>query len=289
MSVTRSVKKLLSVSLHVTLMHVLHQTVLYIPYLCGCKITPQVTCNVMTVKEFFQSLIPGPCLLNEITSFWWTNFIGYVVCCVLRGYFLRLFVSWSLSKEMLFFIKLWQETSPACTIMNQRARTVNAVEAPVVSGQQKIQDTGFRWDANGPVLVHFQGKGQSVTSARYSDMLVNDLKPAVWSKRWELLSKWVLLLHNNAHPIRLHIQWIHYVLWNLRCWNIHLRSRLGAFGLSLVWTYERIFAGPEVCRWWGNGGGAKLVKGHANKPFSRGHPQACRQVDQVCCEAVGLC
>jgi hypothetical protein len=39
----------------------------------------------------------------------------------------------------------------------------------------------------------------------------------------------------------------------------------------------------------GNGGGAKLVKGHAKKIFSRGHPQACGQVDQVCCEAGGLC
>ena len=38
-----------------------------------------------------------------------------------------------------------------------------------------------------------------------------------------------------------------------------------------------------------NGGGAKLVKGHAKKLFSRGHPQACGQVDQVCCEAGGLC
>jgi len=27
--------------------------------------------------------------------------------------------------------------------------------------------------------VHFQEKGQTVTSARYSDMLVNELKPAI--------------------------------------------------------------------------------------------------------------
>ena len=47
----------------------------------------------------------------------------------------------------------------------------------------------FCWDANGPVLVHFQEKGQTVTSAQYSDMLVNDLKPAIRSKCWELLSK----------------------------------------------------------------------------------------------------
>jgi hypothetical protein len=56
------------------------------------------------------------------------------------------------------------------------------------------------WDVNGPILVHFQEKGQTVTSARYSDMLVNELKPAIRLKLWGLLSKRVLLLHENAHP-----------------------------------------------------------------------------------------
>jgi len=69
-----------------------------------------------------------------------------------------------------------------------------------------------------------------------------------------------------------------------------MKFHYGAIGLSLVWTYERTFVGPEVCRWRrGNGVGAKLVKGHAKKLFSRGHPQACGQVDRVCCEAGGLC
>jgi len=55
-----------------------------------------------------------------------------------------------------------------------------------------------------------------------------------------------------------------------------MKVQYGAIGLSLVWTYERTFAGPEVCRRRrGNGGGAKLVKGHTKKFFSRGHPQAC--------------
>jgi len=33
------------------------------------------------------------------------------------------------------------------------------------------------WDVSDPILVPFQGKGQTLTSARYSDMLVNELKP----------------------------------------------------------------------------------------------------------------
>ena len=69
MSVTRPVKKLFSLSLHVTPIHDLHKTALYIPYLCGCKITPQVTFNVMRAKAFFHSLIPGSNLSIEITSF----------------------------------------------------------------------------------------------------------------------------------------------------------------------------------------------------------------------------
>ena len=39
-----------------------------------------------------------------------------------------------------------------------------------------------------------------MTSARYSDMLVNELNPAIRSKPRGLLSKKVLLLHDNARP-----------------------------------------------------------------------------------------
>ena len=42
----------------------------------------------------------------------------------------------------------------------------------------KVMLTIFR-AVNGPILAHFQEKGQTVTSARYGDMLVNELKPAI--------------------------------------------------------------------------------------------------------------
>ena len=63
----------------------------------------------------------------------------------------------------------------------------------------KVMLTIF-WDVNGPILVHFQEEGQTVTGARCSDMLVNELKPVIRSKRRGLLSKRVLLLHDNARP-----------------------------------------------------------------------------------------
>ena len=42
--------------------------------------------------------------------------------------------------------------------------------------------------------------GVRFTSARYSDLLANNLKPAVHTERRGLLSKKVLLLHDNARP-----------------------------------------------------------------------------------------
>ena len=56
------------------------------------------------------------------------------------------------------------------------------------------------WDINTSILAHFQEKGEKVTSARYSDMLVNYLKTAIGSKRRRLLSNRVLLLNDNARP-----------------------------------------------------------------------------------------
>jgi len=56
-------------------------------------------------------------------------------------------------------------------------------------------------EVNGPILAHFQEKGQTVTSAGYTDILVNESKSAIRSKRRGLLSKRVLLFYNNSrHP-----------------------------------------------------------------------------------------
>jgi histone-lysine N-methyltransferase SETMAR len=55
------------------------------------------------------------------------------------------------------------------------------------------------WDMNGPLLEHYQQKGETVNSVRYSTMLEEKLKPAICS-RLRLLSKGILLLHDNAQP-----------------------------------------------------------------------------------------
>ena len=53
---------------------------------------------------------------------------------------------------------------------------------------------------HGPILVHFQAHGQTVNSANYCAMLQNELKPAICKKRGRMLSKKVLLHHDNARP-----------------------------------------------------------------------------------------
>ena len=64
-----------------------------------------------------------------------------------------------------------------------------------------------------------------------------------------------------------------FIFCGQRVWNLLKSTEEWRFSmetdvwLSLVWTYERTFAGPQVCRW--RLGDAKLVKGHAKKLFSR--------------------
>ena len=56
------------------------------------------------------------------------------------------------------------------------------------------------WDMHGPILVNFQAHGQTVNSANYCALLQNELKPAICKKRRGMLSKKVLLHHDNARP-----------------------------------------------------------------------------------------
>lgn len=63
----------------------------------------------------------------------------------------------------------------------------------------KVMLTLF-WDEKGVILEHYTPRGTTVTSASYSDLLKNHLRPAIKSKRRGLLSSGVLLQHDNARP-----------------------------------------------------------------------------------------
>jgi histone-lysine N-methyltransferase SETMAR len=56
------------------------------------------------------------------------------------------------------------------------------------------------WDINGLILEHYMEHGHTVNSERYSALLKDKLKPAIHSKQRGMLSKAVLLHHDNARP-----------------------------------------------------------------------------------------
>lgn len=55
-------------------------------------------------------------------------------------------------------------------------------------------------DSQGPMLQQFLEKGSTVNSTSYSQMLSIKLKLVIRFKRQGLLSKGVLLFHENARP-----------------------------------------------------------------------------------------
>ena len=56
------------------------------------------------------------------------------------------------------------------------------------------------WDSQGPILEHYMEKGVTVTCVNYCNMLRNELRPAVLSKRRRRLTQGVVLLHDIARP-----------------------------------------------------------------------------------------
>jgi hypothetical protein len=56
------------------------------------------------------------------------------------------------------------------------------------------------WDSQGPILEHYLEWGTTVTSEKYCDMLRNELRPAIFTKRRGRLSQGVVLLHDNMRP-----------------------------------------------------------------------------------------
>ena len=90
---------------------------------------------------------------------------------------------------------------------------------------------------------------------------------------------WACAIAHTIWPLRCQLaSWksneVLFISCGHRVWNLLKSTEEWRFGmetvvwLSFVWNYERTFAGPQVCRWRrGNGGGAKLVKGHAKMLF----------------------
>ena len=69
----------------------------------------------------------------------------------------------------------------------------------IVTSAGKLMLTIF-WDMNGVLVTHYQPRGVTVTRDTYSQLLRDELKPAIRTKRRGLLKKGVLLLHDDARP-----------------------------------------------------------------------------------------
>ena len=54
------------------------------------------------------------------------------------------------------------------------------------------------WEHNWPILEHYMPRGSTVTSATFSKLLRENLKPAIRQKRRGLLTTGVCLPHDNA-------------------------------------------------------------------------------------------
>jgi len=99
------------------------------------------------------------------------------------------------------------------------------------------------WDSQGPILEHYMEKGVTVTSVNYCNMLRNELRPAIRSKRRGWLTQGVLLLHSNARPHTAHLT-IN-TIWQLN-WEV-LEPRPGPFRFPSVWTPQECSKRSSIC------------------------------------------
>ena len=87
--------------------------------------------------------------------------------------------------------KKWRHTSSPKPKKFRKLRTQPS--------EGKVMLTLF-WDERGVILEHFMPRRNTVTCATYADFRKNHLRPAIKSKRRELLSTCVLLQRDNARP-----------------------------------------------------------------------------------------
>jgi hypothetical protein len=122
------------------------------------------------------------------------------------------FASHHCQKVTLFWDTLSLETRRGFTITLQKANA--RVRNGNIQNRQSKRSSKFnhprkkwRWhfswggrDALGPILKHYQERGTAVNKARCSEMLRNQLKPAIRTNRQALLSKVAAVLQDNVRP-----------------------------------------------------------------------------------------
>lgn len=101
-----------------------------------------------------------------------------------------------LMKVKLFWSSHWRcNVNPPLWAWKQMPE--HGIETRRISSQKEIQESILCRKGNIRSILGLK----RANSASYSEMLSNELKPAIRSKCSDLLSKGVLLLHDNVHPL----------------------------------------------------------------------------------------
>jgi hypothetical protein len=77
-----------------------------------------------------------------------------------------------------------------------------------IASQKGIQNSAISgniyidtcWDAQALILEHYRKRETTVNNVLYSEMISDQLKPVIRTKRRRLLLKGVVMLHENARP-----------------------------------------------------------------------------------------
>jgi histone-lysine N-methyltransferase SETMAR len=96
------------------------------------------------------------------------------------------------------WVHYYQPESKQASMQWKHVASPTPTKFKVVQSAGKVMATVF-WDVHGVLLVEFQERGQTVNAASYCALLER-LKQAILRKRRGLMTKGVILLHDNARP-----------------------------------------------------------------------------------------
>ena len=103
----------------------------------------------------------------------------------------------------------------------------------------KVMATVF-WDIKGVLLVDFLERNHTITGQHYSDQLQEKLHPSICLRHRGMLSKGVVLQHDNArvHTAAVTSSTITKLGWEVLA-HSPIQPRFGPKRLSFVWTSQR--------------------------------------------------
>ena len=98
----------------------------------------------------------------------------------------------------------------------KRPDSPTPVKARALPSAGKVMAIIF-WDCKGVILTHFVPKARTVNGEYYSDLLINELRPAILEKRRGLQNRGIILHHDNApsHTANITLNTIRQLHWEI--------------------------------------------------------------------------